>query len=89
MKTIRVSITFDTEDGAFDNATVDAYTIHNALCRAFPLCRTSEIRVEDLPAPEPGATRLVVPGPPPASRCICPFGVLRGDCPEHASLATD
>jgi transcriptional regulator with XRE-family HTH domain len=24
--------------------------------------------------------------PVSATRCICPFGVLRGDCPEHGDL---
>lgn len=46
-KTITVQITFDTDDGSFEDIGPD--TIHAALCRAFPYLRMSEVSVIEVP----------------------------------------
>lgn len=48
-KAIDVRITFNVEDGGFDR--YDASALHEAICRAHPYLRYSEVTVAEIPNP--------------------------------------
>lgn len=54
MKRIAVLLSFDPDDGAFDE--LDASDIHGALCRGYPFLRMSELAVQQLEEHDPRTT---------------------------------